>query len=308
MTLIRVVADATCKTDMRLLGRQFSAVADLFAILFLYLLVSHLYGRRVGLLAALFSALTVMQIQQSHFFTVDLFANAFAMLTLWFAVAILEYREKRVESREEGIGDDEQGTMNKEEGAGDKEQLEVEAVSSEVPTDNSQPVDVQPVPTNSPFSSLFTSNWSLFRNPLFLLSIGFRFALGMAMASKINIAPLAIVLPAAFVLRYFVQKKESDHLFTDHWKLNMSPRPPAARDLRHGDADYWTLVLICLIAGGLATIIAFRIFQPYAFNGIWLDTRWVEDIKRSARRQLAKPISPGTCSGHAAHICIRLRT
>ncbi len=61
ITLIRVVADATGETNLRILGRQFSAFADLFAILFLYLLVSRLYGRRVGLLAALFSALTVME-------------------------------------------------------------------------------------------------------------------------------------------------------------------------------------------------------------------------------------------------------
>ncbi len=53
--------------NVKMLGRQFSALADLFTILFLYLLVSRMYGRKVGLLASLFSALTVMQIQQSHF-------------------------------------------------------------------------------------------------------------------------------------------------------------------------------------------------------------------------------------------------
>src|SRR5512138_891017 len=54
MTLIRIAADATDQTNLREFGRLFSAFADLFAILFLYLLVSHLYGRRVGLLASLF--------------------------------------------------------------------------------------------------------------------------------------------------------------------------------------------------------------------------------------------------------------
>jgi hypothetical protein len=95
MTIIRIAADATNQTNFREFGRAFSAVADLFAIFFLYLLVSHLYGRRVGLLASLFSALTVMQIQQAHFFTVDLFVNAFAFLALLFAVAILEHKERR---------------------------------------------------------------------------------------------------------------------------------------------------------------------------------------------------------------------
>src|SRR6266498_1692147 len=97
MTIIRVIADATDQTNLREFGREFSALADLFAILFLYLIVSRMYGRGVGLLASLFSALTVMQIQQSHFFTVDLFVNTFAFLALLFAVAILEYKEKRIE-------------------------------------------------------------------------------------------------------------------------------------------------------------------------------------------------------------------
>ena len=56
MTIVRVAADVMNPTNLRIFGRQFSALADLFAILFLYLLVSRLYGRRVGLLAALFSS------------------------------------------------------------------------------------------------------------------------------------------------------------------------------------------------------------------------------------------------------------
>jgi hypothetical protein len=77
MTLVRVTAEVTEQFDVKTLGRQFSALADLFTIFFLYLLVSRMYGRKVGLLASLFSSLTVMQIQQSHFFTTDLFVNAF---------------------------------------------------------------------------------------------------------------------------------------------------------------------------------------------------------------------------------------
>ncbi len=279
MTIIRVAADAMQQRDieifgrqftlfaadqrnLRIFGRQFSAFADLFAIFFLYLLVSRLYGRRVGLLAALFSALTVMQIQQSHFFTVDLFVNSFAMLALWFAVAILEHREKRAENREEGTGDKEQGIENKEirdseERIESGEQVEVE--ESEVLLDSSQPVSNPPaiIKSQDHFSLNTSYLFLIARNPLFLLSIGFGFALGMAMASKINIAPLAIVLPAAFVLRYFVHKKENASSPTDNWKL----------------------VIICLIAGGLATLISFRIFQPYAFDGIGLNPQWVENIK-----------------------------
>ena len=240
MTLIRIIADATDQTNLRLFGRQFSALADLFAIFFLYLLVSRLYGRRVGLLASLFSALTVMQIQQSHFFTVDLFVNAFAFLALWFAVLILEHREERTEDREEGMETREQETDFQEQ------------VST--PEGEAYPVKRQ-----------FPSLQSLVTNRLFLISLGFGFALGMAMASKINIAPLAIVLPAALVLRQLIQSKESGRSFADNWKSNN---------------DYWTVVIICLVAGGLATLISFRIFQPYAFDGIGLDPRWVVDIKQ----------------------------
>jgi YYY domain-containing protein len=253
--------DAYQPVNLRIFGRQFSAFADLFAIFFLYLIVSRLYGRGAGLLAALFSALTVMQIQQSHFFTVDLFVNTFAFLALWFAVAILEHREKRVENGEEETGDGEQRAESREQG-------EVEEPSAEV-----QAADVQPATPASQALSPLTSYLSLvFHNPLFLLSIGFGFALGMAMASKINIAPLAIVLPAAFVLRYFIQKKESDNSPTDD--------PSLTTDHRKLNTDYWTLVMICLIAGGLATLISFRIFQPYAFDGLGLDPRWVADIQQ----------------------------
>ena len=44
-------------------------------------IASRLYDRRVALLAASFSALAVLQIQQSHFFTVDTVANLFILLS-----------------------------------------------------------------------------------------------------------------------------------------------------------------------------------------------------------------------------------
>ena len=235
LTIIRIAADAMNQTDLRQFGRAFSAFADLFAIFFLYLLVSRLYGRRVGLLASLFSALTVMQIQQSHFFTVDSFVNAFAFLALFFAVAILEQKGSSLASR--------------------KEPQVVEEVSGEAPQENS---------TSVSWHSQIETLRPLLTNPLFFFSIGFGVALGMAMASKINIAPLAIVLPAAFVLRYLIQKKESGQPLLQDWFL---------------DRDYWTLVVICLIAGGLAAVISFRVFQPYAFKGFGLDPQWVSNIK-----------------------------
>src|SRR5215216_314515 len=233
MTIIRVAADATDQVNLRVFGREFSAFADLFAIFFLYLLVSRMYGRRVGLLASLFSALTVMQIQQAHFFTVDLFVNTFAFLALLFAVAILEYKEKRVEEL----------------------RLELEEVPGET-LDH----DIKPATANFSLGALQQT----VINPLVFFSVAFGLALGMAMASKINIAPLAIVLPGALLLRYLIQKKESGQPLIENWSR---------------DKSYWTLVIVCLVAGGLATLISFRIFQPYAFQGLGLNPQWVKNIK-----------------------------
>src|SRR5262249_55572768 len=74
--------------SITLLGRYLAALADLFTIVVLYFLVARLYGRHTALLATLFSALAVMQIQQSHFFTVDSFMTPFLSLALYCAARI----------------------------------------------------------------------------------------------------------------------------------------------------------------------------------------------------------------------------
>ncbi|MBK9602151.1 MAG: glycosyltransferase family 39 protein [Anaerolineales bacterium] len=217
MTVTRIAMEMTGNDDIgksKFFARQFSALADLFTIFILYLIVSNLYGRRVGLFAATFSTFAVMQIQQSHFFTTDLFVNLFMFLAIMFAMGI-------VEKRELGIGGGESDTLQ------------------------------SPTP-DARFPNYLLR---LIRSPLFLLSIGFGFALGMAMASKINAAALAILLPGAFIVRYFMYDKDKEM-----------------------KADYWSLVMVFLIAGGLATIISFRIFQPYAFSGLGLNPQWVANI------------------------------
>jgi YYY domain-containing protein len=249
MIAIRVAADLTNQTDGRILGRQVSALADLLAIVFLYLIVARLYDRRVALLASLFSALAVMQIQQSHFFTIDLFVNTFSMLAIWFAVEIMMHNEQGPES-------------------GDL-------------------ANFKPLGTN--FRSLLT-------NPLLRLSLGFGVAYGMALASKLNIYPLAVLLPGAFVLRYFINNQKLmavDDTFiplnTDQPQTVLDREASAvSSDVVSGEvvaknrwsliADQWPLIIACLIAGGLATVLSFRIFQPYAFDGLKPDPRWVADI------------------------------
>ena len=83
--LVRYVAEWLGQTgydQVHLVGRQVSALSDLLTIVLLYVIAARVYDRRVALLAAAFSSLAVLQIQQSHFFTVDTVANLFIFLSL----------------------------------------------------------------------------------------------------------------------------------------------------------------------------------------------------------------------------------
>lgn len=238
LTVVRVAAEATGQFDVKMLGRQFSAFADLLTILILYAIVSRLYNRRVALLASLFSALTVMQIQQSHFFTTDLFVNPFAFLAIYFAVVIIDYKEKEPDV--------------------------LQADPSPSTADNlPPPVSYYNIP---------------FTHPLFLLSLGFGAAYGLALASKVNIYPLAVLLPAAFALRYFTT--DIQRLASNEKSQDASDEEPTSPGSRHpAFVNYYLLVTACLIAGGLAALIFFRVFQPYAFDGIGLNPQWVANIQ-----------------------------
>jgi YYY domain-containing protein len=76
--------------QLRLLGRTLSALADTITLLVLLWIGWRLYSRRIALLAAALSALAVMQIQQSHFMTVDNFVVVFAVLAVACAVAVAQ--------------------------------------------------------------------------------------------------------------------------------------------------------------------------------------------------------------------------
>ena len=91
--LVRFVAEALQQTgydQVHLVGRAASAAFDLVSVLLVYLVGARLYRRRVGLLAALLAALSVMLIQQAHFFVVDSFANTFVLAGLYFAVRVMD--------------------------------------------------------------------------------------------------------------------------------------------------------------------------------------------------------------------------
>jgi YYY domain-containing protein len=245
MFIVRYTAEIFGKTDfsaIKLLARQFSALADLGTIFLLYLIVARLYNRRTALLAAAFSAFAVMQIQQSHFFTTDLFVNLFAFLAIYFAVLIItrdaksEYRELGIENRDMGVGS-----------------LESEIESQEP---NITGADETQITTHD---SRFTITFSqLVHDAFFWLSIAFGVGFGMSMASKANIFPLALLLPGAFAVRLLQNKEERRRFLT---------------------TNYWQQIVIYLVVGGMAAFLTFRIFQPYAFSGIVTpDKQWLENI------------------------------
>ncbi|MCJ7435106.1 MAG: DUF2298 domain-containing protein, partial [Anaerolineales bacterium] len=102
-------------------------------------------------------------------------------------------------------------------------------------------------------------------------------ALGMAIASKLNAAPMAVLLPAAFILRYLLHKDDRTQTMDDDSQNRQYPSSTMSSVVnRHAD---WSLITAYLVAGGLATILFFRIFQPYAFSGLGLNPAWLANIR-----------------------------
>ncbi|MEX1248566.1 MAG: DUF2298 domain-containing protein [Anaerolineales bacterium] len=175
-----------------LVGRALSGLADLGVITLVYFTAARLFDKRVGLLAAVFSAVAVMQIQQSHFWTVDNFANLFTLLAVFFAARIASYGRRPNETKAFSVWD----------------------------------------------------------------FVGFGIAFGLSLASKINqpsvVAVQALMLPAAAAIRL--------------WAL------PRVERRSYFSYSFWLLVL----AGGLS-FITFRVFQPYAFQGLGFGG-WLSNI------------------------------
>lgn len=84
------IVNYTAYDQLRLLGRSLSALADTITLLACLFIGLRLYSRRVALLGTALSALAVMQIQQSHFMTVDNFAVMFAVLAVACAVRVAQ--------------------------------------------------------------------------------------------------------------------------------------------------------------------------------------------------------------------------
>lgn len=96
--LTQFIGDILDKTDygnIHLVGRVLSALFDLSTVLIIYFIGKRLYGTRAALLGSLFLAASVLDIQQSHFFTVDTFTNVPILLAFWFALDIADGKSWR---------------------------------------------------------------------------------------------------------------------------------------------------------------------------------------------------------------------
>lgn len=81
-----ILLDKNNYDKITLIGRYLSALFDIATIFFLFLIAKRLYGKKVGLLAAALMSLSVLDIQLSHFYTVDTFANLFVVGTIYFVL------------------------------------------------------------------------------------------------------------------------------------------------------------------------------------------------------------------------------
>lgn len=198
--LTRLVAEGLSATgygEIHIVGRALSALFDLSTVLLIFFIGRRMYGVRAGLLGAFFLALAALDIQQSHFFTVDTFTNVPILLAFWFALDMADGKGIRA----------------------------------------------------------FVWAGAMF---------------GLALAGRINIAPFAVVFIAAALLaawrvtsgeRRVASDTRSDSESSMPESLESSPAPRP-----------WSLVALMRVFGGLvvaalATLIIFRIFQPYALNG-----------------------------------------
>ena len=240
--------------EVYLVGRYASATVDMLTVFLVFLVSYRLYrDKRLSVLATAFSACAVMQIQISHYFTVDNFTTFFSTLTLYFAVWVMtavpqEEDISRKKTSAEQIGETEaiESAHDVEAGSGRREhpgdQIGAEGIT---------------------WWTWLNRSWSSV-----LPYIMFGLALGLSMASKVNAAPLALLLPAAAYFYY--QKHIADN--------------EGFRGRQDGEV---IIIIRNLVIAAFISFVIFRIFQPYAFDGpgffnINLNPKWVstmEDIR-----------------------------
>lgn len=93
--LTKFVADMTGRGNYggySLTGRFLSAFFDLMTIVVTFLIARQLFGKSTALISALLLGITVLHIQHSHFFVVDLFLTFFITLSFYFLLLLIKSR------------------------------------------------------------------------------------------------------------------------------------------------------------------------------------------------------------------------
>ena len=88
-SIIEVFADVNA-LDMRYAGRILSALADTGSIIMVYVLGRRMFGSGVGLLAAAFTAVAVIHVQNSHFYRPETFSVFFSLAAFWAMLRMVE--------------------------------------------------------------------------------------------------------------------------------------------------------------------------------------------------------------------------
>jgi YYY domain-containing protein len=87
---VATLINQTGYDQIHLVGRVLSGIFDLGSVLLLFFVARWLFDWRAGLLASFLLALTVLNIQASHYFAADTFLTFFVLLTIWFTLDVAE--------------------------------------------------------------------------------------------------------------------------------------------------------------------------------------------------------------------------
>lgn len=99
--LVKYIADSLELGDynnITIVGRTISGVIDIGNLLLIYFIGNNVYKRKLGLLSALFYAVAVMPIQQSHFFTTDNYETFFILVVFSLLLIFLKTRSTLISS------------------------------------------------------------------------------------------------------------------------------------------------------------------------------------------------------------------
>ncbi len=93
-SIIELFADVSA-LDMRYAGRVLSALADVGSILMVFILGRRMFSPGAGLLAAAFTAVAVIHVQNSHFYRPETFSVFFTLAAFWAMLRMVEKKRLR---------------------------------------------------------------------------------------------------------------------------------------------------------------------------------------------------------------------